>query len=249
MVTERGRRSIVGGVTDSLTIERLGDVAVLKLDDGKANALSKDLIAAIKAGVLSGGTDGGPKAVVIAGRDGVLSGGFDLGVMQSGDDAAVVDLVADGGDLIRTCYGADVPVVAACTGHGIAAGALLLLACDVRVGADLPDKKVGTPEVTIQMGLPQWAITIAQERLNPAHLQQALANGRLTDPATAVDVGFLDEVVPADQVVDRAVELATGLAENVHLPSYKSIVSGLRGPVLAALDQQVAADRASGSAV
>lgn len=236
-------------MSDTLTIERLGDVAVLTLDDGKANAFSKDLIAAIKAEVVAGGTDGGPKAVVIAGRDGVLSGGFDLGVMKSGDAAAVVDLVADGGDLVRTCYGADVPVVAACTGHGIAAGALLLLGCDVRVGADLADKKVGMPEVAIQMSLPQWAITIAQERLNPAHLQRALANGRLTDPATAVEVGFLDEVVPADQVVERAVALATELAETVHLPSYKSIVAGLRGNVLAQLDAEVAADRASGTAV
>ncbi|MBM3675184.1 MAG: crotonase/enoyl-CoA hydratase family protein [Actinobacteria bacterium] len=227
---------------DGIAIEALGSVKVVHLDDGKANAFSKARIATIKAAVLEAEADDATGAVVVHGRPGCFSGGFDLGVMRGGDAGAILDLVSDGGDLVRTCYGAGVPVVAACTGHAVAAGALLLLGCDMRVGADL-DAKIGLPEVTIQMALPQWAISMATERLSRRHLQRATANGRMTGPAEAVDVGYLDEVVAPDAVLDRAVEIATELATTLHNPSYRAIVAAQRGPLLERLDAEIAGDR------
>ena len=52
--------------------------------------------------------------------------------------------------MVRRAYGASVPVVAACTGHAVAAGALLLLGCDQRVGPDAP-VKIGLNEVAIAL--------------------------------------------------------------------------------------------------
>ena len=100
-------------MSDALTIERRGSVTVLHLDDGKANALSVELIAAISAAVSAAEDDPDQRAVVIHGRNGRFSGGFDLGVLAGGDVAAIVSLVADGGDLVRAPYGATVPVVGA----------------------------------------------------------------------------------------------------------------------------------------
>ena len=109
----------------------------------------------------------------------------------------MASLVSDGGALVRTLYGSSIPVVAACTGHALAAGALVLLGCDVRVGADV-DCKIGLNEVAIGMVLPDWAFTIAVDRLSKRHLQRAVATARITSAAGAVDAGYLDEVVPAD---------------------------------------------------
>ena len=81
-------------------------------------------------------------ALVLHGRPGKFSAGFDLSVMTAGDIGAISALVSDGGALVRTLYGSSIPVVAACTGHALAAGALVLLGCDVRVGADV-DCKIG----------------------------------------------------------------------------------------------------------
>jgi enoyl-CoA hydratase len=230
--------------TDVLTIERRGPVMVLHLDDGKANALSFDLIAAMKAAVIEAEADEQIGAVVIHGREGRFSGGFDLGVMYSGDFPKIVELVADGGDLVRTLWGCGVPVVAACTGSAVAAGALILLGCDVRVGADLP-AKIGLNEVAIKMVLPDWALTIAGDRLSKRHVHRATANARLTAPRQAVDVGFLDEVVPADQLLDRAAEIATELAETLDPPSYARTVAKVRGAVLDLMGEQIASDRAA----
>jgi enoyl-CoA hydratase len=231
---------------DSLRIERRDQVMVLHLDDGKANALSAELIAAIAAAVEEAEADDAVGAVVVHGREGRFCGGFDLGVMMAGDLGAISSLVCDGGDLVRTLYGAKVPVVAACTGHALAAGALVLLGCDVRIGADVP-AKVGLNEVAIKMVLPDWAFTIAVERLSRRHLQRAVANARLTTPREAVEVGFIDEVVPADQVLDTAVARAAELAATLDPRAYSGTVRALRGSVLDTMSSQIAADRAAGS--
>ncbi len=232
--------------TEALTIDRRDRVMILHLDDGKANALTFDLISALERAVLDAADDEAIGAVVLHGRDGRFSGGFDLGVMTGDDLDAIIALVADGGDLVRTIYGAGVPVVAACTGHALAAGALLLLGCDVRVGADV-EAKVGLNEVAIKMVLPDWAFTIAADRLSRRHLQRAVADARLTTPRAAIDVGFVDEVVPADQVLARAVEVATELATTLDPSAYRRTIARLRGDVLETMAAQVAADRAEGN--
>jgi enoyl-CoA hydratase len=231
----------------ALTVERLGRVMVLHLDDGKANALSFELIAAIDAAVTEAEADDGIGAVVVHGRPGRFSGGFDLSVMYGDDLYRIIDLVATGGALVRRLYGASVPVVAACTGHAIAGGALLLLGCDVRIGADIP-AKVGLNEVAIKMVLPDWAFTICDDRLSKRHRQRAIANARLSPPSEAVDVGFLDEVVAEDQVLDRAVAVAAELADTLDPNAYLGTIIKLRGSVLTRMDEQIAADRAAGRA-
>jgi enoyl-CoA hydratase len=159
--------------------------------------------------------------------------------------SAIINLVADGGALVHRLYGSSVPVVAASTGHALAAGALVLLGCDVRVGSDV-EAKVGLNEVAIKMVLPDWALTIAVERLSKRHLQRALANARITTPRDAVDVGFLDEVVADGEELDRAVAVAAELAATLDPSAYVRTVRAIRGPVLDLMEQQIASDRSAG---
>ena len=230
--------------SDALTIERRDQVMVIHLDDGKANALSFDLIAAILDALREAEADDEIGAVVLHGREGKFSAGFDLGVMLADDFAAIVNLVANGGELVRTIYGCSVPVAAASTGHALAAGALMLLGCDVRVGADGPGK-VGLNEVAIKMVLPDWALTIAEVRLSKRHMQRAIMTARVTSPAEAVDVGFLDEVVAPEVLLDRAIAVAAELAATLDPKAYAGSVKAFRGDTLATMDAQVAAARAS----
>ena len=223
--------------SESVTVERRDAVSIIHVDDGRANAMTFEVMAASRQAVVDADADSDVGAVVLHGRPGRFSAGFDLSVVQGGDPQAVRNLVSDGGDLAHLMYGCGVPVVAACTGHAIAMGALLLLACDVRIGADT-ESKVGLNEVAIGMALPDWAITLAVERLSRRHLQRAVANARLTTPAEAVNVGFLDEVVPADDVLDRAVAVAADLATTLHPKAYAITVTSMRGRMLALMAAQ-----------
>lgn len=212
-------------------------VALVQVDDGKANALSQTLIADIRQAITTAEVDTNCVAAVVAGREGRFSAGFDLSVMRAGDMTEINNLVADGGDLVRHFYGATVPVVAACTGHALAAGALMLLGCDVRVGADGPFK-IGLNEVAIGMTLPQWAYTICRDRLSNRALQRSLPTARVTDPATAIEVGFLDTVVAPDQIIEAAVAEAAALAA-LDRKAYGRMLRELRGDTLVAMADQI----------
>ncbi|HSP27333.1 MAG TPA: crotonase/enoyl-CoA hydratase family protein [Ilumatobacteraceae bacterium] len=230
----------------AVTTERRDGVLIVHLDDGKANALSFDVIEAIGAALDEAEGDDEIRAVVLHGRPGKFSAGFDLGVMFGDDMSAIIDLVADGGALVHRLYGSSLPIVAASTGHALAAGALVLLGCDVRIAGDV-DAKIGLNEVAIKMVLPDWALTIATDRLSKRHLQRALANARITTPRDAVDVGFIDEVVPEGTELERAVTVAAELAATLDPSAYARTIRAIRGPVLDLMAAQIAHDRTAGS--
>jgi len=124
----------------------------------------------------------------------------------------------------------------------VALGALLLLAADTRVGAE-GSFKIGLNEVGIGMQLPVFAIALAQERLAPDHLLPATLQARIYDPAGAVAAGYLDEVVPPDEVVAAALQRAATLGE-IRRGAYAETKARLRGPVaehmLATLEEDLA---------
>jgi enoyl-CoA hydratase len=225
-----------------VTEEVHGRVLVATIAHGKANALSYEVIAAIGAALdrVERSDENGPGALLVTGTPGMLSGGFDLAVMRSGAQEAG-RLVTEGGALFTRCFASPAPVVVACTGHAIAAGALLMLGADYRVGA-LGDFRIGLIETQIGMVLPRWAVELSEERLSRRHFQQATVAARIYDPRGAVDAGFLDVAVEPGRVLDEAVAEAERLAA---LPraAYAGQVRMNRGARLARLEAAVAADR------
>ena len=195
----------------ALTTEVDGDVLVAHMDDGKANVFGHDMLGGLQAGLDAAEADEKVRAVVIAGRPGCFSGGFDLAVMRGGQDATQ-GLVRAGAELCLRLYGFRLPVVGACTGHAVAAGAITLMALDTRIGAE-GKFKVGMSEVALGMRLPVYAAALAQDRLSRLRLTSATIQGELFDPMTAVEVGYLDRVVDADQVIAEAVAEAHRLAK------------------------------------
>ena len=217
-------------------------VAHATITNGKANALSPDVVAALGA-ALARAEDAGEEevgALLISGTPGMLSGGFDLAVMRS-SAAAAGRLVTDGGELITRLFGSEVPVVIACTGHAVAAGALLLLGADARIGAR-GSSRIGLVETQLGMVLPRWAAELSRERLSPRQLQFATVGAQMYDPDGAVTAGFLDGVVEPDALAETAAAEARRWAE---LPraAYRGQVRMNRGEVLGRLADAIAADR------
>lgn len=210
-------------MTGRVRHERHGSVAVVTMDDGKANAFNDALI-----DDLHGALDDadGARAVVLAGRPGVLSGGFDLGVVAHGGPAAD-ELVRRGGQVLARLYRSPVPTVVACTGHAVALGAVLLLVADLRVGADA-QVSVGLNEVAIGMPLPPLAVALARERLATSALRRAVLLAELWTPARAADIGFIDEVVAPDEVLATAIERAADLGTRLQPNAYIATAGRLR---------------------
>jgi enoyl-CoA hydratase len=221
-----------------VTYEHAAPVATITMDDGKANAIGHAMIDALKDALARAESS---KAIVLTGREGKLSGGFDLKVMMSGMDAARA-LVTAGAELLLRLYEFPRPIVVACTGHAVAAGALVLLSADTRIGADGPFK-IGLNETAIGMTLPVLAQELARDRLDPRRLTEATVQARLYDPADACDVGYLDRVVAPDDLVAAANEAATGLAKLV-APAYAATKARLRRATIEHVRRTLDADLA-----
>ncbi len=197
-------------MSDSVRYELSGDVAILRIDDGKANALAPAIIAAIQGGLQRAEKEAG--AVLLTGRPGRFSAGFDLGVFQTGGPEAARRMVAAGAELAVQIMRHPTPVVIACNGHALAMGAVLLLAADLRIGAS-GDFKIGFNEVAIGMAAPIFLVEFARERLSKRHLQRATVQAEIYSPKSAIDAGFLDRVVAPDDLFARALEESQRLAQ------------------------------------
>ena len=192
------------------TIEITNDIALIRMDDGKANAINFEMLEALNAALNKAEAEA--KAIVLAGRDGRFSGGFDLNAFASLGADGVYKLLDAGAELLLRLYGNKLPVVAACTGHAIAMGVFILNACDTRVGT-AGDYKIGANEAITGMNLPIFAMELSHDRLNPTHLTRATIQGFIYDPAGAVEAGYLDMLVEAGKAEASAMAVAAQLAQ------------------------------------
>ncbi|MEQ8859002.1 MAG: crotonase/enoyl-CoA hydratase family protein [Pseudomonadales bacterium] len=193
----------------SVTLQISDGVGLITLDDGKANAVSHALLDELEPALDE--AEATADAVVLAGRPGKFCAGFDLAVMQGDDRAEMSRLLNRGGRLAHRLYGYPRPLVAAATGHALALGAILLLACDTRVGAR-GAFKLGLNETAIGMALPVFGTELAKARLDPALLTASVIQARLYDPEAAVAAGYLDVVTEPERVVEEATRIASQLA-------------------------------------
>ncbi|MCX5745946.1 MAG: crotonase/enoyl-CoA hydratase family protein [Proteobacteria bacterium] len=224
-------------MTEPLTYTLENKVAVVQMDDGKANALSTAMIAGLRAALARAEQEA--SAVVLAGRPERFCAGFDLRVMMSSPDAATA-MLKDGGLLLLALYGATLPLVVACTGHALAGGALVALTGDHRVGAT-GAFKIGLNEVAIGLPVPVLAMELARDRLTAAELPRATLGATIYDPEGAVRAGYLDEVVAPDQVIARATEHAARLGA-LSRNAYRATKARLRGRTIRYIESMMDED-------
>jgi enoyl-CoA hydratase len=205
-----------------------GKVAVIEMDDGKANALSEAMIDGLTEALTR--AEGEASAVVLAGRAERFCAGFDLRLMMSGPAQATA-LLRRGAELLMRLYETALPLVIACTGHALAGGALVVLTGDHRIAATGPFK-IGLNEVAIGMPVPVLAMELARDRLSRRALTRATLLAQVYTPEEALAAGYVDEVVGADDVMPRAVAEATRLAALGRAP-FRATKLRLRGATIA----------------
>ncbi len=202
----------------TITYETRDKVAVITMDDGKVNAMAQPFFDGLNAS-LDRAERERPGAVVITGRAGAFSAGLNLKVLPTlPPDEMKTTLTTFGRTLLRV-FTFPIPTVAAVSGHAIAGGAFLMMACDLRYVAD-GAWKTHANEVAIGLVLPTWAITIAESAIPPRYHTEALLHARPYLPDEALERGIIHGVArPAERLLDVALEAAAPLAA-LDQPSY-----------------------------
>ena len=220
------------------TEDKNDGVRVLRLDNGKPNAistaLSTELLAALEA------AEKDTNAVIITGRAGMFSAGFDLGTMGEGPEAAA-EMVAKGGLLALAIHEHPKPIVAAVGGHAVAMGLFLAMACDYRIGA-AGKFKYQANETAIGMTLPDFAIEFSRAALSKRHYDRVIVQSEIYGPESAADCGMIDEVVEADALEARALEVATHFATNLKQPAFRNNKRMAHAPTIEKLSSTIEAN-------
>jgi enoyl-CoA hydratase len=213
-------------LTDS-TLEGAAPVAHLHLDDGKANVLNGAFVDALDGAIAQAGVDAAG-ALVIWGRPGCFSGGIDLKLLRREDVAsrlAELSRIASG---LLSLWTAPIPTVAAVTGHAIAGGAVLAMACDRRLAIDDPAFRIGVNETALGMVLPTWALVIARAAIRPDRYTDTMLFGSVYPPGDAAAAGLVERAIPSG---DFEAAVAAAAAEAAALPTaaYAGTKRQLRG--------------------
>ena len=177
-------------------------VATIRIDDGKRNALSPQVLREIYQALDQAESD--QALVIITGREDVFSAGFDLNVMKRGGMDAI-RMLRLGYALPKRVLSYPYPVIAACNGHSLAMGVFLMLSADYVIGSH-GDFRIAANEVAIGMTMPRIAAAMLRHRLRPAAYQRAVTLAEYFDVESALQAGFFDELVSQGDLLPRAEE-------------------------------------------
>ncbi len=220
-------------------LEEAESHSLLTVDDGKANALSFALLEQLNQALDQAAETG--KVLVVMGRPGKFSAGFDLTVMAAGGQPRH-DLLLGGAQLSRRLLDFPAPVVLGVSGHALAMGALLVLSADYRVGIS-GNYKIGLNEVAIGMTLPYFGVELARARLAATHFRRAVSLASIYTPESAVEAGYLDEVVAGEDLQARVVALAEEFSRldlKAHRETRSRALEGLNQALDQAFERELA---------
>lgn len=224
-------------MNEFVTYQSEENYAIITINNGKANAISHEVIAGLNASLDKAEQE--DKIVILTGTSGIFSGGFDLKVMTKSPESAL-ELVTKGSRLSLRMLSFPKPIIIACNGHAIAKGAFLLLSCDYRIGV-IGDFKIGLNEVMIGMTMHQAGIAIAKARLSEVYLTRSVNNAEIFSSKDAVKAGFLDVTVSEELLLPTAIKVAnmfTKLNKKAHAATKLKV----RKPHLDALENAIKLD-------
>lgn len=198
---------------DTVRYERDRHVATITLDrPDQLNALTVEMREVVADCLYDADADEATRAIVVTGAGRAFCSGMDLDSMSPEGNERMLDLDSDFRDFTLRTDPIYTPIVAAVNGHCIAAGMEFLGATDIRIAAE--GAKFGLQE-------PKWGFVPATgstvrlpRQLAYPHAMEFLLTGELFPAEHALEVGLVNEVVPAGDVLDRARSVAERIAEN-----------------------------------
>lgn len=198
------------------TLKKEENISVITLDDGKANVFSTKMSTDINECLDEVSKEDG--CIVLTGREGMFSAGFDLKTLQGGDMDQIQEMTTTGFKLLSRIFSFPRPVIAACSGHGIALGTFLLCCCDYRIGIK-GDFMLGANEMRTNMVIPPPILELIKFRVAQSHKYRAVLGAEMYTFENAKEAGLIDEVVDSNILMETAFNKAKDLATMGH-PSY-----------------------------
>jgi enoyl-CoA hydratase/carnithine racemase len=215
-------------------VKKEGDVFILTMQAGE-NRLNNTFIEAMDQALDAVEKSSGPAALITTGgEEKFYSNGLDLAWLVGVGDQEREKFVKSVLKLLGRLMAFPIPTVAAINGHVFAAGAMLALAHDFRVmRADRGFFCL--PEVDINIPMAPGMTALIRSRLSPNVFRSCILTGARIGGVEAKELGIVDEAVPVEQVLPRAVARAASMA-NKGRDIYGSLKRGMYAEAIASLE-------------
>lgn len=185
-----------------ITVERDGEIAVLRMNDGKANAMNSAFLDALNR-ALDESSVPAPAALLVTGFANFFSAGLDLPLLIGFDRPAMEAFLRRFHESLVRVFAWPRPVVAAVNGHAIAGGCILAMQADARVMAR-GSFKIGINELALGLALPSIVVETFRVRLGTAGLGAVALGSSLLAPEEALEAGLVDELASPGELEARA---------------------------------------------
>ena len=193
------------------TVREEGGIAVLQMDDGKANALTLAEFNSLGA-ALEKIRKSPAAAVVLTGRAGYFTAGLNLKVMPTLSPRELAAMIERFGEVSTDLFTFEKPIVAAVSGHALGAGAIFAFASDVRLFAEGPFK-FGLNEVPAGLFVPTFGVELARAAVPVEHQTELILHGRVISPTEAKQMRIAESLHAPEQLFAAAMARAQQLAE------------------------------------
>jgi enoyl-CoA hydratase/carnithine racemase len=197
-------------VGEFVRVEVADQIATIRLDRPKLNALNFQLQAEIAAAAAQVSQDNAIRAAILYGGERVFAAGADIKEMAPLSAAEMSNWAAALQGALNDVADIPKPVVAAITGYALGGGLELALCADFRVLGE--SAKVGQPEILLGV-IPGAGGTQRLPRLiGPARAKDLIFTGRHVGAAEALAIGLADQVVPDAEVYQAAKDMVARYA-------------------------------------
>lgn len=186
---------------DLFHLEQRGEIGILHLHAGAANALNRRVIGAIAEG-LRQASAAQLKGLVLTGYERFFSAGLDLISVYEYDREEMARFIAEFDEEFQRFFMYPKPMIAAINGAATAGGCILALACDYRIMAE--GTIIGLSEIQLGLPLPASALEIARHAIPQQHHSYVFYTGKSFNAEEATRVGLVHEAVPPAQLLDAA---------------------------------------------
>jgi len=180
------------------------EIRELRLARPPVNALNTEMVETLLEAVRSAQTDG-TRALVLSGSPGLFSAGLDVPELLALDRAGMISFWNGLFGVLEALARSPIPVATAITGHSPAGGTVIALFSDYRIQAE-GDFRLGLNEVQVGLVVPPVIHQALVRLIGAYRAERHLVAGQMIGVDRALEIGLIDEVQPADQVVSRAVD-------------------------------------------
>lgn len=172
----------------------------------KLNALNRDVFTDLNTAVEEINSNPAIKAAIITGSGAkAFVAGADITEFGGLDKAAAMALAKRGQDIFLKIENSRKPIIAAVNGFALGGGCELAMACHFRIAGE--NAKFGQPEVNLGL-IPGYGGTQRLTQLiGKGRAIELLISGSMIDAAAALQYGLVNHVVPADQLLDKAISI------------------------------------------